>query len=70
MSLFFYSPYFVFILSSLFPIGRDSNSRKTVFVLGVAYLQYRMYDSADPEAQPIAVCKETILFGQLKNSIK
>ena len=40
-----------------YEFDREKNadgSRKTVFVLGVAYLQYRMYDSADPEAQPIA----------------
>lgn len=40
-----------------YEFDRENGKDYTSFVAGVAYLKYRMYDSADPEAQPIAEFK-------------
>lgn len=43
-----------------YEFDREKNadgSRKTVFVQGVDHLLYRMYDSTDPSAEPVAVFK-------------
>ena len=49
--------YFRIAANGAYEFDRENGKEYTAFVNGVAYLKYRMYDSADPEAQPIAEFK-------------